>query len=110
MIDISDGLASELLHLCKASSCGCQVYDERIPVADETREAAAEFQMEALVPALHGGEDYELLFTTALSDYDKVSAIEGVSIIGNITDKKGSALLVGNDGNAIQLQAQGWNV
>lgn len=109
MIDISDGLASELLHLCKASGCGCQVYDERIPVADETREAAAEFQMEALVPALHGGEDYELLFTAALSDYDRVSAIEGVSIIGNITDKKGSALLVGNDGNAIQLQAQGWN-
>jgi thiamine-monophosphate kinase len=108
MIDISDGLASELLHICKASECGCQVYDERIPVAEETREAAAEFQMEALVAALHGGEDYELLFTVPLSDFDRVSAIEGVSVIGNITDKKGSALLVGNDGGAIQLQAQGW--
>lgn len=108
MIDISDGLASELLHLCKASECGCQVYDERIPLADETKEAAGEFQMEPLVAALHGGEDYELLFTVPLADFDKISAIEGVSVIGNITDKKGSALLVGNDGNAIRLQAQGW--
>ncbi len=109
MIDISDGLSSELLHICKASGCGCQVYDERIPVANETKEAAAEFQMEPMVAALHGGEDYELLFTVPLSDHDKVSAIEGVSVIGSITDKKGSALLVGNDGNAIQLQAQGWS-
>lgn len=109
MIDISDGLSSELLHLCKKSECGCQVYDERIPVADETAEAAKEFQMEPMVAALHGGEDYELLFTVALSDHDKVSALQSVSIIGNITDKKGSALLVGNDGNAIPLQAQGWD-
>jgi thiamine-monophosphate kinase len=109
MIDISDGLSSELLQICKSSECGCQVYDERIPVAEETKEAAAEFQMEPMVAALHGGEDYELLFTVPLSDFDKVSAIEGVSVIGNITDKKGSVLLVGNDGNAIQLQAQGWN-
>ena len=109
MIDISDGLASELLHICKASECGCQVYDERIPMAEETKEAAGEFQMEPMVAALHGGEDYELLFTVPLSDFDKVSALEGVTVIGNITDKKGSALLVGNDGNAIQLQAQGWS-
>ena len=108
MIDISDGLASELLHICKASGCGCQIYDERIPLASETREAAAEFQMEPLVAALHGGEDYELLFTVPLSAHDQVSAMEGISIIGNITNKKGSALLVGNDGNAVQLQAQGW--
>jgi thiamine-monophosphate kinase len=109
MIDISDGLSSELLHICKASNCGCQVYDERIPVAGETAEAALEFQLEPLVAALHGGEDYELLFTVPLSDYDKVSAIPGVSVIGNITDQPGKALLVGNDGNAIPLQAQGWN-
>lgn len=108
MIDISDGLSSELLHICKASECGCQVYDERIPIAIETKEAAAEFQMEPLVAALHGGEDYELLFTVPLSAYDKVTAITGVSVIGNITDRKGSALLVGNDGNVVQLQAQGW--
>ena len=109
MIDISDGLSSELLHICKASECGCQVYDERIPVVDETAEAAREFQMEPMVAALHGGEDYELLFTVPLSDHDKVADIKAVSIIGNITDKKGSALLVGNDGNAIPLQAQGWD-
>jgi len=110
MIDVSDGLSSELLHLCKASACGCQVYDDRIPIADETREAAGEFQMEPLVAALHGGEDFELLFTVPLSEFDKVSAIEGVHVIGNITDRKGEALLVGNDGNAIRLQAQGWPV
>lgn len=109
MIDISDGLSSELLHICKASGCGCQVYDERIPISEETAAAAREFQMEPMVAALHGGEDYELLFTVPLADHDKVAAIQGVSIIGNITDKKGSALLVGNDGNAIPLQAQGWN-
>ena len=82
---------------------------ERIPVADETAKAAGEFQLEPLVAALHGGEDYELLFTVPLSDFEKVSAISGVSIIGNITDKKGKAFLVGNDGSAIPLQAQGWN-
>jgi len=109
MIDISDGLSSELLHICKASECGCQVYDERIPISEETAAAAREFQMEPMVAALHGGEDYELLFTVPLADHDKVEAIQGVSIIGNITDKKGSALLVGNDGNAIPLQAQGWD-
>jgi len=109
MIDISDGLSSELLHICKASKCGCQIYDDRIPVADETAQAAEEFQLEPLVAALHGGEDYELLFTVPISDYDKVNAISGVSVIGNITDQKGKALLVGNDGNAIPLQAQGWN-
>ncbi len=109
MIDISDGLSSELLHICKASECGCQIYDERIPVAEETAGAAREFQMEPLVAALHGGEDYELLFTVPLSDHDKVLAVQGVSIIGNITDKKGTALLVGEDGNGIPLQAQGWD-
>jgi thiamine-monophosphate kinase len=109
MIDISDGLSSDLLHICRASSCGCQIYDERIPIAGETRAAAGEFQMEPLVPALHGGEDYELLFTVPLSSFEKVSAIPGVSVIGNITDHKGKALLVGSDGHAIPLQAQGWN-
>lgn len=108
MIDISDGLSSELLHICKASGCGVQIYDERIPVAEETIKAAVEFQMEPLVAALHGGEDYELLFTVSLSDFDKVSGIPGISVIGNITDQKGKALLVDNDGNAIPLQAQGW--
>jgi thiamine-monophosphate kinase len=109
MIDISDGLSSELLHICKQSGCGCQVYDERIPVAEETARVAGEFQMEPLVAVLHGGEDYELLFTVPLSDFDRVTAVPGVSVIGNITDRKGSALLVDNNGNAIPLKAQGWN-
>lgn len=109
MIDISDGLSSELLHICKASECGCQIYDDRIPIADETVRVSEEFQLEPLVAALHGGEDYELLFTVPLSDYDKVTAISGISVIGNITDQKGKALLVSGDGNAIPLQAQGWN-
>jgi len=109
MIDISDGLSSELLHICKSSGCGVQVYSERIPIAGETVKAAQEFQMEPLVAALHGGEDYELLFTVPLSDFDKVTAISGITVIGNITDLKGKALLVGNDGTGIPLQAQGWN-
>jgi thiamine-monophosphate kinase len=109
MIDISDGLSSELLHLCKSSGCGVQVYEERIPIGDDTAEAAKEFQMEPLVAALHGGEDYELLFTVPISSFDQVSAIAGVSVIGNITDQAGKALLVGNDGTGIPLQAQGWN-
>jgi thiamine-monophosphate kinase len=109
MIDISDGLSSELLHICKASGCGVQVYGERIPIAPETMKAAGEFQLEPLVAALHGGEDYELLFTVNLSDYERVTAISGVTVIGNITDQKGKALLVGNDGTGILLQAQGWN-
>jgi len=109
MIDISDGLSSELLHICKASGCGCQVYDDRIPIAPETTEVAAEFQMEPLVAALHGGEDYELLFTVPLSDFDRVNAMGGVHVIGNITAEAGKALLVGNDGQGIPLQAQGWS-
>ena len=108
MIDISDGLSSELLHICKASGCGVQIYDDRIPIADETIKVAREFQLEPLVAALHGGEDYELLFTVPLSDFDRVSDIPGISVIGNITDQKGKALLVGSDGNGVPLKAQGW--
>ena len=109
MIDISDGLSSELLHICSSSGCGVQVYNDRIPIAEETIRVAGEFQMEPLVAALHGGEDYELLFTVPLSEYDKVTAISGVNVIGNITDQKGKAMLVGEDGTGIPLQAQGWN-
>jgi len=109
MIDVSDGLSSDLLHICKASGCGCQIYDDRIPVAEETRKVAEEFNMEPLVAALHGGEDYELLFTVPLSDFDKVSAIPGVHILGNMTEEKEGARLVMGDGRAILLQAQGWN-
>jgi thiamine-monophosphate kinase len=85
------------------------VYDDRIPIAPETVAAAGEFQMEPLVAALHGGEDYELLFTVPLSDFERVSAISGISVIGNMTDQQGKALLVSGDGTGIPLTAQGWN-
>jgi thiamine-monophosphate kinase len=108
MIDISDGLSSEILHICKQSRCGCAIYQDKIPITDATREAAEEFQMEPLIAALNGGEDYELLFTVPLSSFDQVKEVPGVNIIGNITDQKGKAILMTNDGNAITLQAQGW--
>lgn len=109
MIDISDGLSSELLHICKQSDCGVVIYHEKIPVAEETGRVAEEFHMEPVVAALNGGEDYELLFTIPLSDYDKVNEIEGVSIIGSVTEHKGKAIMMLDEGNAVELKAQGWN-
>lgn len=108
MIDISDGLSSELLHICRQSDCGVAIYQEKIPITEQVAKAAAEFQLEPLIPALNGGEDYEMLFTVPLADHDKVASIPGVSIIGNITEHKGTAILVTNDGSGIALQAQGW--
>jgi len=109
MIDISDGLSSELLHICKQSRCGCQIYQDRIPIAEETVRSASEFNLEPLIPALNGGEDYEMLFTVPLSAHEKVTGIPGVHIIGNITDMRDHAVLVTNEGNVIKLEAQGWN-
>lgn len=109
MIDISDGLSSELLHICKQSDCGCVIYHDKIPVSEETTAVAVEFQIEPLVAALNGGEDYELLFTVPLSAYDKVKEITGVSIIGNITDHKGKAIMMTSGDEAVELKAQGWN-
>ncbi len=108
MIDISDGLSSELLHICKQSDCGVVIYQDKLPVTMEVNLAAAEFQIEPLIPALNGGEDYEILFTIPLSAHDKVKSIPGVSIIGNITEHKGKAIMMTGDGSAISLQAQGW--
>lgn len=108
LIDISDGLSSELIHICKASGKGCQIYPEKIPVDQATKDVAKELEMEDLVTALHGGEDYELLFTVPISEYDKVIAFEGVSIIGNITES-GKAVLVTGEGEGVELVAQGWD-
>ena len=108
MIDVSDGLSSELLHICRQSDCGVVIYQDKIPVTTDVANVSAEFEMEPLIPALNGGEDYEMLFTVPLSDHDKVAGIEGVSIIGNITEHKGTAILMTNEGNGIALQAQGW--
>jgi thiamine-monophosphate kinase len=108
MIDISDGLSSELLHICKQSDCGVVIYQDKLPISMEVSTTAAEFHIEPLIPALNGGEDYELVFTVPLSAHDKVKSIAGVSIIGNITEHKGTAMMMTEEGNAIALQAQGW--
>lgn len=107
LIDISDGLSSELIHICKESDKGCQIYPEKIPIDQATSDAAKELDLEDLVTALHGGEDYELLFTVPMSEYNKVIDFEGVSIIGNITES-GKAVLVTGEGEGIELVAQGW--
>lgn len=108
MIDISDGLSSELIHICKSSGRGCNIYHDKIPVHPDTKEAAKKFNMEWMIPVLHGGEDYELLFTVPMSEFDKVSKTEGISIIGNITNKGDKPLIVTDDGEGAELVAQGW--
>lgn len=110
MIDVSDGLASELLHMCKHSQCGCQIYEERIPIDYQTSRVCSEMsdKMLPVSNALNGGEDYELLFTVKQSDYEKVKEIAGVHIIGHITEKGSPASLVTPQNTTIQLIAQGW--
>lgn len=109
MIDISDGLSSELLHICKQSGVGCKVFEDRIPINQLTAEAAKEFSIEPMVCALNGGEDYELLFTIPTSEYDKVLRIKDVSVIGNITKQEEGLHLITKAGNPVALKAQGWN-
>jgi thiamine-monophosphate kinase len=109
MIDVSDGLSSDLMHICEESGVGCRLYEERIPVDYETATMAAEFNMNLITAALNGGEDYELLFTVPLADHDKVKEIEGVSVIGHITSPDAGRMLVTRDGQEFELKAQGWN-
>lgn len=109
MIDISDGLSSEILHICKNSDKGCRIYQEKIPIDHTTTLMASEFSIEPMICALHGGEDYELLFTVPLSDFDKVKDMKEIHIIGKIVDKEENALMVMADGNTVQLRAQGWD-
>ena len=109
MMDISDGLSSELLHICKQSNAGCRVYEERIPIDYQTAIMAEELNMNLVTAALNGGEDYELLFTVPLTMHDAVSAIPGVKVIGHITAPSLGSYLLTRDGNEIQLRAQGWN-
>ena len=109
MMDISDGLSSELLHICKASGCGCRIFEERIPIDYQTAVTAEEFNLNVYTCALNGGEDYELLFTVPLTDHDRVAAMEDVKIIGHITRPELGAQLVTRDGNEFALKAQGWN-
>ena len=109
MMDISDGLSSEVLHICSQSQTGCRIYEERIPIDYQTAVIAEEFNMNLTTCALNGGEDYELLFTVPLTDHEKISQIEGVRIIGHITRPELGKMLVTRDGNELELKAQGWN-
>lgn len=109
MMDISDGLSSELLHICKQSSCGCRIYEDRIPIDYQTAIMAEELNMNLVTAALNGGEDYELLFTVPLTDHQKVENIPGIREIGYITKADLGCAMITRDGNEISLRAQGWN-
>ena len=109
MMDISDGLSSELLHICKASNVGCRVYEDRIPIDYQTACMAEEFNMNLVTAAMNGGEDYELLFTVPLADRERIEKIEGIKMIGYVTKPELGAALCTRDGGEIAIKAQGWN-
>lgn len=109
MMDVSDGLSSELLHICKMSDVGCRVYEDRIPIDYQTAVMAEELNMNLVTAAMNGGEDYELLFTVPLTDHEKVSRMTGVKEIGYITKPELGAAMVTRDDQEFPLQAQGWN-
>lgn len=109
MIDISDGLSSELLHICKASGCGCRVYEKNIPIDYQTAVMAEELNLNVTTCALNGGEDYELLFTVPIGDHEKVQQLQNVKMIGHVTRPELGAMLVTRDNQEFELKAQGWN-
>jgi thiamine-monophosphate kinase len=109
MIDISDGLSSEILHICKASKTGCRLYEDKIPIDSQTKEMALEMNINPLVAALNGGEDYELLFTIPVSDFEKIKADPDITVIGHMTEEEEGAMLVTGNGALIPLVAQGFN-
>ena len=109
MMDISDGLSSELLHISKQSHVGCRIYEERIPIDYQTAVMAEQFNMNLVTAALNGGEDYELLFTVPLTEHDKIDAMPSVKVIGYVTKAELGNYLVGRDGGEVEIKAQGWN-
>lgn len=109
MIDISDGLSSEILHLCKESNLGCVLYEEKIPVHEEMKKAAFKFEIDPTACALSGGEDYELLFTIAQSDHDKLVLNEQISVVGYMTESEQGANIITKGGGKHAITAQGWN-
>jgi thiamine-monophosphate kinase len=109
MIDISDGLSSEILHICKQSEVGCVLYEEKIPVNDMARQFAYKLELDPTACALSGGEDYELLFTINQKDYDAISMNTDISIVGHITEKDAGSVIITKGGNKYPLTAQGWN-
>ena len=109
MIDISDGLASELLHICTSSGKGCSIYEDKIPIDTATFNLARDFNLDPTLCALSGGEDYELLFTVSISAYEKIKNMKDVSVIGHITEKAVGMNMITKSGSAVELQAQGWD-
>lgn len=109
MMDISDGLSSEAMHICKQSHVGCRIYEERIPIDYQTAVTAEEFNFNVYTAALNGGEDYELLFTVPLIEHERVSTIDDVKVIGHITSPELGQKLITRDGSEFDLKAQGWN-
>jgi thiamine-monophosphate kinase len=109
MMDISDGLSSEILHICNQSGVGCRLYEEKIPIADEMRNAAYKFEIDPTACALSGGEDYELLFTLAQSEYDKLVLNEQISVIGYMTEAGEGRKIITKGGSLHEIIAQGWN-
>ncbi|MDE6316803.1 MAG: thiamine-phosphate kinase [Muribaculaceae bacterium] len=109
MMDVSDGLSSELLHICKASGTGCRIYEDRIPIDYQTAIMAEELNMNLVTAAMNGGEDYELLFTVPLHCHEKIKDLPGIKVIGHITDKSLGCAMITRDGTEIPIVAQGWN-
>ena len=109
MIDISDGLSSDLMHICDASNKGCKIFSDKIPVDADTGTAAEEMNLEPITCALHGGEDYELLFTVPISYFDKLKDLQAISIIGHITAHNEGRYLILPDGSAVEIAAKGWD-
>ncbi|WP_070137600.1 thiamine-phosphate kinase [Crocinitomix algicola] len=109
MIDISDGLVSEAMHLCSNSNLGCNIYDEKLPIDHETYRVARDFDLDASTCALNGGEDYELLFSISQTDYEKIKGSEHLTVIGHFTEKNSGMNVVQRDGSLVPMKAQGWN-
>lgn len=109
MMDISDGLSSELMHICSQSNTGCRIYEDKLPINIQAAMMAEELNISIVTAILNGGEDYELLFTASLDDYEKIVTLEGVGIIGHMTKPELGLHLIGREGEEIELRAQGWN-
>ena len=109
MMDISDGLSSEILHICNQSDLGCVIYEERVPIAEEMKNAAYKFQIDPTACALSGGEDYELLFTVGQNDYDKIKLNEDISVIGYMTEREKGTNIITKGESTYPITAQGWN-
>jgi thiamine-monophosphate kinase len=109
MIDVTDGLASDLIHVCRLSDTGCRIFYSKIPIDNETSRLAEEFNIDPMIPALNGGEDFELLFTVPLELVEKIKKVEAVKIIGHMTTSGSGYFMVGDDGSEVEITAQGWN-